>query len=75
VPRSLASDPSRSFVAEDTSNGEAPDIGYRWIQKQTDVHVVSNADGYLYVVVGVAGTWESERIYYVDALHVQVYPR
>jgi hypothetical protein len=74
-PRSLASDPSRSFVHEATSNGAPNDVGYRWIQKQTEVNVVSNAEGYLYVVVGVWGNWETERTYYVDALHVQVYPR
>jgi hypothetical protein len=74
-PHTIAGDQSPPLVREPTSNGASTDVGYRWVQKKVDVNVVSGADGRLYVVVGVWGTWETERTYYIDAVHVQVYPR
>lgn len=59
----------------DTGNGASNDVGYRWLDKRVEVDVTANAEGRLYVVVGVWGTWEGARTYYVDALHVQIVAR
>jgi hypothetical protein len=58
----------------DTGNGASNDVGYLWIDKRLELDVTSSADGRLYVVVGVWGTWEGPRTYYVDALQLQVVP-
>ena len=64
-----------TYQRDATSNGAASDVGYRWVQKATGVDVTADASGQLYVVVGVWGTFEVDRTYYIDALRVRVTPR
>jgi hypothetical protein len=53
-----------------TANGDASDLGYKWATKTYDVVVTTGASGRIYVQVGVWGTWEALRTYYVDNLRV-----
>jgi hypothetical protein len=54
----------------DTGNNADPEAGYVWLNKSYDFTVQSNSDGMLYVIIGVWGTWEASRTYYVDNIHV-----
>jgi len=54
-----------------TGNGSDTDIGFRWLVKRYDFDVTSNSDGTLYVIIGVWGTWETPRTYYVDFVHIE----
>lgn len=58
-----------------TANGEGGDTGYKWLEKSYDLDVISAADGTLYVDIGVAGTWETFRAYYVDHVRVTITER
>ena len=73
-PRS-ATDLAKTFLRDATGNGASSDVGYRWLDKRVEQDVTANAEGRVYVVVGVWGTWETERTYYIDALRVQVVAR
>ncbi len=53
-----------------TGNGAATNVGLRWLRKSYTLHATTGADGVLYLTVGVWGTDETTRTYYVDALHV-----
>jgi len=57
---------------DDTGNGAAVDDGYHWMAKSYTVHARSNEEGYLYVTIGVRGTSESARSYYVDNVRLQL---
>jgi len=61
-------------VQEPTGNGASSDVGYRWLRKRFHAAVSGDASGVLYVVVGVWGTWETPRTYFVDDLTVQLTP-
>ena len=68
----------RSLLAgtlhEPTGNGAGGDVGYQWLRKRFRGSARGNASGLLYVVVGVWGTWEGARTYYVDDLTVSLTP-
>jgi hypothetical protein len=53
-----------------TANGRAADEGYVWLPKSYSMDVSSDGDGELFVYVGVLGTAEIARTYYVDNLKV-----
>lgn len=53
-----------------TGNGSDTDIGFKWLAKNYNFDVTSDSDGTLYVIVGVWGTWEGPRTYYLDFLHI-----
>ena len=55
-----------------TANGEPTNTGFKWLEKSYDFDVTSAADGTLYIDVGVWGTWETFRTYYIDDLHVTI---
>lgn len=55
-----------------TANGESSDTGYKWLEKNYDFDLLSAADGTLYVDIGVWGTWETYRAYYIDNVRVTV---
>lgn len=57
---------------DDTGNGADSDAGVRWVSKSYTVHTRSDDDGHLYVVVGVWGTHETARSYYLDNVHLQL---
>jgi hypothetical protein len=55
-----------------TGNGDANNTGYKWLEKSYDFNVVSAADGTVYVDIGIWGTWETYRAYYIDNLRISV---
>jgi hypothetical protein len=54
----------------DTGNGSATDQGFAWLPKSYSTEVISDADGELFVYVGVGATSEFSRAYHVDKLEV-----
>ncbi len=61
-------------VRGDTGNGLGSPGGYAWLEKAYDSAVRADADGHVWAVIGVWGTWETPRTYYVDAVRVVVSP-
>lgn len=53
-----------------TGNGSDTDIGFKWLAKSYDFDVTSESDSTLYVIIGVWGTWETPRTYYLDFIHI-----
>lgn len=53
-----------------TGNGSDTDVGYRWLEKSYACDVTAAADGEVYVMVGIWGTWETPRTYYLDSLSI-----
>ena len=53
-----------------TGNGSDTDVGFQWLIKEYDFSVCAGSDGQLYVLVGIWGTWETPRTYYLDSLAV-----
>jgi len=58
---------------EHTGNGSESDVGYRWLQKKY-VSVVDDTPDTIYVMVGVWGTWETQRTYFFDNITVAFEP-
>jgi len=58
---------------EDTGNGGH--LGYTWLDKKYEWTVRSGGDGTLYVIIGIWGTFEVQRIYYVDSVRVTLFDR
>lgn len=56
----------------ETGHGGPSDIGYVWLDKSYDFEVHSGPDGLLYVFLGVWGTWETQRGYYIDHVTVSI---
>lgn len=54
----------------DTGNGSQTGTGYKWLEKSYDFTVQSNSSGRLYIIIGIWGTWETPRTYYVDKVLV-----
>jgi len=67
-----AEDLSPAFQG-DTSNGNhlAP-TGFVWLDKSYTFTVQSDASATLHVVIGIWGTYEVTRTYYVDGVHVTI---
>ena len=57
---------------DDTGNGESRGFGYKWLEKTYDFDITSGPDGLLYIDIGVWGTWETYRAYYIDHLQVTI---
>jgi len=55
-----------------TGNGYMEDVGYKWMDKEYTLNARSNSDGELYVYIGVWGTWETGRTYYIDDIDIAV---
>ena len=53
-------------VQEATGNGSPANVGVRWLQKSYRVRASSDAGGRMRIVIGVWGTWETPRTYYID---------
>ena len=62
-------------VQEDTGNGAHSNVGYRWLRKNARASVQAPANGMLFVVVGIWGTWEGGKTYYLDDVAVQLTPK
>lgn len=57
---------------DDTGNGLGSDQGYVWIDKDYTSTVTANAEGMIYVAIGVWGTYEVSRTYYVDDVVIEI---
>ncbi len=57
----------------DTGVGAKPE-NLEWLRKDYEFTVNSGSDGNIFVNVGVWGTWETTRIYFVDNIHIQIEP-
>jgi len=55
---------------EDTRNNASPEDGFVWLRKSYDFDVGSGPDGKVYVIIGVWGTWETARTYYLDNIDI-----
>ena len=55
---------------DQTGNGYDTDVGFRWLNKDYEVTATAGEDGKLYVLIGVWGTWETPRTYYVDDVRI-----
>jgi len=54
----------------DTRNNARPEDGFVWLHKSYDFDVESGPDGKVYIVIGVWGTWETARTYYLDNVSI-----
>jgi chitodextrinase len=55
-----------------TLNSAESDVGFLWLDKSYEFDVVSSAEGKIYVSIGIWGTWETPRTYYVDLVSVTI---
>jgi len=53
-----------------TGHNQQEDIGYTWLNKSYTLTVETNDNGTLYLSIGVWGTWETPRTYYIDAVNI-----
>ncbi|MFP3909906.1 MAG: hypothetical protein ACLFVX_08605 [Archaeoglobaceae archaeon] len=58
---------------EDTGH-HLDEQGFVWLEKDYNFDVQSSSNGKLYVSIGVWGTWETPRIYFVDDVEVKFTP-
>jgi hypothetical protein len=54
----------------DTGNGAGPDDGWVWQRQTYNFDIRTGPEKELYVTIGVWGTWEAARTYYLDDLDV-----
>jgi hypothetical protein len=54
-----------------TDNGAPADVGYTWMNKSHTFSVRTGSDGRAYIFLGVWGTWEAARSYYIDNVRVR----
>jgi hypothetical protein len=57
-------------VQDATGNGSASSVGVQWLPKSYRVRASSDAGGRIRIVIGVWGTWETPRTYYVDNVRI-----
>jgi hypothetical protein len=57
-----------------TGNGAGADAGYVWMEKAFSFSTRSSLQGGLHVLIGVWGTWETPRTYYLDHVRVALIP-
>jgi hypothetical protein len=57
-----------------TTGSDEPITGLAWIPKTVTQRVTAGPTGKLYVTVGVWGTWESQRVYFIDNVEVTMAP-
>lgn len=57
-----------------TGNGFDFDAGYIWLDKNYEFVINSDTSKNLWIAIGVWGTWEGPRTYYLDslAIHIQI---
>jgi hypothetical protein len=55
-----------------TGNGADHDVGYQWLEKSYDFYLMSGADGTFYIDIGIWGTWETLRTYYMDNVRITI---
>ena len=55
-----------------TGNGADYDAGFLWLDKHYELEVTSGESGMVYAIIGVWGTWETPRTYYVDRVRIEI---
>ncbi len=55
-----------------TGNGMDSDSGFLWLHKTYDSSVAVGSDGMLWVAIGVWGTWETPRTYFLDDVRISI---
>ncbi|CAN5879291.1 hypothetical protein BH24GEM1_BH24GEM1_08990 [soil metagenome] len=55
---------------DETGHDQGQDAGLVWLEKAYDFVTTTEADGVLHVALGVWGTYEVSRIYFVDAVRI-----
>jgi hypothetical protein len=53
-----------------TGNGASSDVGFQWLTKNYSFTAQSDSTGKLYLIIGVWGTFETPRTYFLDAVNV-----
>ena len=56
----------------DTGNGADKDEGYKWLHKTYTFDMRTGPEKEIYVVIGVWGTWETARTYYLDNVKITI---
>ena len=59
---------------DETGNGSSTDAGYRWQTRTYSTMATPDASRRIRVVVGVWGTWETARTYYIDDVRITATP-
>ena len=59
---------------DDTGHGGDEDVGLVWEDRTYRLSTQAPADGSVYVTIGVWGTWETARTYFVDDVTVRFTP-
>lgn len=60
---------------EDTGHGAEEDLGLVWTDRAYELTATTGEDGRLWVAIGVWGTWETPRTYFVDDVELTFTPR
>jgi|GEM_PF-1566431 len=55
-----------------TGNNAEQDAGYVWLDKSYHFETMSNSDGEIMVMIGIWGTWETARTYYLDKVEINI---
>jgi hypothetical protein len=55
-----------------TLNGADSDVGFLWLDEIYDFDITSSDAGKIYISIGVWGTWETPRTYYIDLVSVTI---
>jgi hypothetical protein len=53
-----------------TGNQQDHDVGFVWMNKSYSLSLKTNETGIVYGMIGVWGTWETARTYYVDSVNI-----
>ena len=64
------SDKKELVYQEATGNNATPEDGFVWLRKSYDFDVKSGPDGKVGVLIGIWGTWETARTYYLDNVDI-----
>ena len=54
----------------DTANGLSSAAGHQWLEKSYDFAVQADSEGRVYASIGVWGTWEAGRSYFLDNVRI-----
>lgn len=59
---------------DDTGNGAASDVGFLWSRKEYLLAATAGLDGRIHVFLGIWGTSEFSRDYFVDDVEIRITP-
>jgi hypothetical protein len=55
---------------DDTGHHQDEDIEFIWLEKNYTFSILTDDTGKIYVSIGVWGTWETPRTYYIDSVNI-----